>query len=136
VTTFNYAKMATLADTLLTKFGQSMTLTSETTDGDYDTHTGESYVTSATSTVIGVILPTSGAKVRGAEGAVSSFDDGSIGLADDARRFAILKAKNSTQPKVADKVTDAGGDTWRVTGVTRVSPAGTDIVWRVGLEAA
>jgi hypothetical protein len=136
VTTFDYAKMETLADVLLTKFGQSMTLTSETKGGEYDTHSGTSYTSTATSTVIGVILPTSTSRVRGSEGALTDFDNASLGLADSKRRFAILKAKDSTLPQVADKITDAGGDSWRVTGVTQVSPAGTDIIWRVGLEAA
>lgn len=137
MTTFNYAKMATLAETLLGKFGQSMTLLRTDSGSDYDPHDGSSYVTTTSSAVVGVILPTSTATVRGSEGAIGDFDNATIGgLAASKRRFAILKAKDSSQPQPADVIVDAAGDSYRVTGVTQVSPAGTDIIWRVGLEGA
>ncbi len=137
MTTFDYGKMATLADTLLGKFGQTMTLLRTSDGSEYDPHEGGSYVTTTSSAVVGVILPTADAKVRGSEGAVGDFDNSSIGgLAASKRRFAILKAKDSTMPQVADMIVDAVGDSYRVTGVTQVSPAGTDIIWRVGLEGA
>jgi hypothetical protein len=137
MTTFDYAKMATLAETLLTKFGQSLTLTSISKDWDYDPHTGDADTSETTSTVVGVILPTSSAKVRSL-GGVGDFDESTVDqdLVDSKRRFGIVKAKDATKPNIADLITTADGSQWRVTGVTPVSPAGTDLIYRLGLEAA
>jgi hypothetical protein len=136
MSTFDYSQMAALAEDLLGQFGQTMTLLSMGDGSQYDPHEGGGYVTTSASTVVGVILPTSNAKVRGSEGALTDFDNSSLGLADSKRRFAILKAKDSTLPQVADTITDSSGTTYKVTGVTQVAPAGVDIVWRVGLEDA
>lgn len=131
MTTFDYTKMATLAETLLSKFGQSMTLVSHADDAPYDPYRGEPSFTETSSTVTGVILPTG-------TGTLEAFDDTKVAadLVDSKRRFAIIKAKDSTKPKIADTITTADGDRFRVMGVTPVSPGGTAIIYRVGLQSA
>lgn len=136
MSSFDYTRMATVAETLLTKFGQSMTLTHVTEGGRYDPHTGESVQTETQETVIGVLLPTGSSRVRGGEGAIGDFDDSTVGLTSDRRRFAVIKAKSvATAPKPADRVA-ANGTSYRVTGVTPINPAGVAIVYQVGLEEA
>jgi len=127
LTTFSYAPLANMASTLITRFGRAVTFTrtGKTAAGVDGTVTEG---TPSTSTGYAVILPSS-------SGSGAAFDnrleDGS--LAHRRLRFLQVAAQGmSFEPKALDAVT-FDGSTWEVVGCTPVNPAGTPLVYGVGV---
>jgi hypothetical protein len=132
----DYSRFVDLADSLITEWGQAMTLRHITEGQHYDPHIGATpYVTESEETVYGIVIPLqTGGGIETTD--TMRFDDGAVDLAANHRRFVLLKSKDISEvPEVADEM-EFGGNVWRVSGVTAVSPGGADIVYRVGLERA
>lgn len=124
-----YGNLATTAKSLLTEYGQEMTITRVTETAD--PVTGEiSSIVEESGTFQVVNPPASG-------GTVQAFDEriaGEAGLLYDNIRFVIIAAKDAAfRPKRADIATLQGVD-YFILGITPVSPDGTDLVYKAGLR--
>jgi hypothetical protein len=117
------------ADRMIEAKGQAVTLTRRAS-GPYDPATGSAAITETTQTGKGVIL---------------DFADGLRKIAGTnipaVARQCFLSALNDngsplTRPAVDDKLTDASGVVYTVTAVSELSPAGTDILYTLTIEAA
>lgn len=117
------------ADSMIESKGQTVTLTRNAA-GAYNTATGTATITTSTQTGKGVFLPfAQGVRKRG---------DSNVTAAD---RKCILSALNSagaalTAPVVDDKLTDAAGNTYVVTEVSQIAPAGLDILYDLTVRRA
>ena len=127
MTTFNYTPMAAMADRLIARFGRSLTFTRITVTSNGVAGT----VTEAapeTSTGYAMILPSTEGKMQSFD---SRLEDGS--LAGRRMRFLRVAALGMTfEPKPLD-VVSFDGSTWQVLGCTPVNPAGTPLVYGVGV---
>lgn len=134
--TADYSPFVTLAEDLISDWGQALTLRRITRADHYDSHVGAPVLISTTAeTVYGLVLPTSTPKVA-SPGSVVDFDDSAEGMTTLSRRFVLLKAAGMTgPPSIGDEI-DIGDAVYRVTGTTSVAPGGTAIVYRVGVERA
>jgi len=122
-----YSSLAATADRLLGEYGQAVTFTRtvKTANGVDGTVTEG---TPSTSTGYAVVLPAS-------SGTGPAFDnrleDGS--LAHRKLRFLRVAAQDMTfEPKALDAVAFEGS-TWEVVGCTASNPAGTPLVYGVGV---
>ena len=117
------------ADRMIASKGQAVTLTRRQA-GAYDPATGAASVTISTQTGKGVIFDFAGGlrKLAGAN------------IPAVARQcyLSALKADGAplTRPEVNDTLTDAGNTVYTVTAVSELSPAGTDIMYELQIEAA
>lgn len=122
-----YGRMAATADRLLDLYGQQVTFvrTPKTIDPmDGKVTPG----TALTSTVPAVVLPAS-------KGTIQAFDNRleDSSLAGKKLRYLKVAAKDMTfEPKSLDMLI-LGGQTWQVLGCTPVNPAGTPLVYGVGV---
>lgn len=112
--TFNYQKMVDTASSLLTKFGDTVTVTYATSTS-YDVAT-QTYTKSATSTFTG-------------QGVVVPFNKSEIdGETIQAQDLRLILEKTSREPAIDDVVTWQGSD-YRIMSVEIASPGGVDIVY-------
>jgi hypothetical protein len=119
--------MAAVANDLLTQYGQSVAFVRNTKS--VDPVSGVATVT-ATSTASGscIVLPAS-------KGTLEAFDNRleSGSLAGKDLRYVKVAAEDLTfEPRPMDVATFAGAD-WLVLGCTPVNPAGTALVYGVGV---
>lgn len=125
----NYAKLAETALKLIKSSGQPLVF-SRKTASTYDPVTGaESGVTTETGTFQVAILPAS-------KGTLEAFDFRlQDGMRLDQVRFLLVAAKDAPwQPKGLDSVPDLEGNSWNVMGCTPLNPAGTPLLFKVGLK--
>lgn len=112
-----YEKLNATADRLLESFGQEINIeTKGNSDPDPVTGLGGSTV-ATTFTVNGLLLPYPDRLIDGTR----------IQVGD---RQLIVSAATTYAPAVSDRPV-VGGKTWAVVGVDTVSPAGTDVVYKL-----
>lgn len=118
---FNYGKIATLADSLLAEYGQSVTIISRN-DGEYDPATGE--VLFATETI------------QSGKGLLMDYGqkmiDGIMIRADDKQLF--LSTVGITPPKVGDRITTVDSKTRTITNIKDYNPAGLSVMLECNLR--
>lgn len=114
-----YDRAAATALKLLTKFGQSITLTSVTT-GAYDPATGMQATTTSTSTPKGLLTKHNARDV-----------DGTLIMHGDKK--LLLDA--STAIKTDDTVT-VGSTVYSIAGISEINPAGTRVMWICNVRAS
>lgn len=112
----NYAALKATARSLLTGFGQSMTLTKYLV-GTYDATTGENSSTSSATTDKGVILPY-GDGLKAAQDSLIKADDQQVFI-----QMAVV-------PSVADRLT-VGAAVYDVVGVKAIEPAGVNVLYEL-----
>lgn len=117
------------ADRMIAAKGQPVTLTRRM-QGEYNPATGSASITETTQMGKGVIF---------------DFADGLRNLAGTnipaAARQCYLSALDMagavlTRPAVDDRLSDVSGVTYNVSAVSELSPAGTDILYTLTIEAA
>lgn len=125
---FDYTKLRKKADTLIEKFGQSVTFTRKVDGGRYDPQTGDADVIESEFTAKIVVLPTG-------EGKVEAFDNmREPELVDDRRRYLLVSVEGLTNlPQPTDQVVFEGL-TWNVTGVTPLAPSGVNVLATAGVK--
>ncbi len=122
---FNYNKTAETARRLIVKFGQQVTLTRKT-----NTVTGSDGSVTQTTTTEPLDLVT----VPASKGTVEAFDDRlKQDLVKGKIRFAIVAAKTASFRPLADDLIPLDGSTFRVLGMTPLSPAGVDVIYKIGM---
>ncbi len=127
---FDFTKPQATTDRLLTKFGQSVTLT-KTVQGSYDPTTGNITNTTTTQTGTGTILDY-GTQQAGIYSAPGSL----IQMGDKQLMLSALKTDGAalTAPVNGDTVTDAAGKVWTITQVKAMAPAGTVVLYDCNLR--
>jgi|SRR5687768_11962080 len=110
---FNYGKIATLADSILEEYGQSVTITKRI-EGEYDPATGSVAVTESSQTGKGVVFDY-GAKAI--DGEVIQHGDKQL----------LLSVIGITAPEINDLVT-IGSITRTVTQIKDYNPGGTSVM--------
>ena len=123
MTSFNYAKPKTNATKMLTRYGQSVTITSHVI-GSYDPTTGSSSDTTSTQTGVGVILE------WGQQGSTPSYGksmiDTSAILAGDKQLY--LSATGITVPNIGDTITDVNGRVYTIIMIKELAPSGVTVL--------
>lgn len=125
----DYAAIAASALASLTKYGRSATLR-RITEGTYNPATGATAAATTTDqTVTVAVLPAS-------KGTVEAFDERFMSgtLVGKSLRSVLMGASGLTfDPAAGDKLI-LGSDTWHVIGATPLEPAGTAVLWRMGIQ--
>lgn len=128
----DYSSIASNADAMLSEFGQTVTVTTNTY-GSYDTATGSNSVSTSTQTASAVILD----YARTDAGMLNA--DGSLVLNTDKQCYvsALTTSGISLQAPKPDitTVTDVNSNTFTVKNVKAVSPAGTPVLYELNLRA-
>lgn len=127
---FDYLKSQATALRLIQNFGQQLPI-KRPTPGEYDPVEGEHAEADpdeTTGTIDCVILPAS-------KGTLEAFDIRlTDGLLLDNLRFLIVAAKTAPfRPQGTDLITHEGRD-WTVMGCTPLDPAGTPLIYKVGMR--
>jgi hypothetical protein len=133
--TFNYAKSAATAQRLLAKFGRSIVL-KRNVAGTGPAH-DPGAPTSIAYAVSAAVLPAS-------KGTIEAFDNRleSGALVDEKLRYVLMSTKmlrtseagpDAIEPKSGDVLTFDGHD-WTVLGCTPLNPAGTPVIYRMGVK--
>jgi hypothetical protein len=127
MSTFDYAKSAITALTLITKFGQTVTV--NRVAGTYTAATGAIGSSSSSSyTPVVVTVPASG-------GTVQAFDDRlKEAYITGKLRFFIMAAKDlAVVPQSGDRI-EFEGTEWEIEGATPLNPAGTPVIYNIGCK--
>jgi len=123
MTTFNYTKTKASVERMLTKYGQSITLTHHSL-GAYDPATGTATDTTSTQTGKGAIFE------WGQQGSTPSYGRSMIPessiVSGDKQLF--LSPTGITVPEVNDYVTDVNGVMYLIKMVKTLAPAGTVVL--------
>lgn len=127
--TFNYAKVAATAKRLVAKYGTTVTLVqlNRTPSDPAKPHLGPTDPLASpvdSLSISAVFVEPSDTSKLGIE--VSKID-----FLKRATKIAITAAP--TDPSVFDKLQDADGTTWSITGASSLNPGGTAVVHFVGL---
>lgn len=119
-----YADLTADADSLLSEFGQSVTLT-HITAGAYDPDTGSVTNTTTTQTGTGAVFD------FGLHQSGAAFTAGSMIISGDKQLY--LSAVGITAPAAGDQLT-IGSDVWSVVSVKTTAPAGTVVLYECQLR--
>lgn len=112
---FDYGKIATLADSLLAEYGQSVLIISRL-EGEYDPASGEVLMATETNqTGKGLLMDYGQAMI-----------DGSTIQSGDKQLF--LSVVGITPPKVGDRVTTTDSKTRTITSIKDYNPAGASVM--------
>lgn len=128
-----YDDMATVADELLSDFGQNLTLT-KTIPGAYDPVTGlDSSATTQSQTVVAAVLPFHSGKEKGAD---AEFSDAVI---RGEVKKVLVSPKTPSDTALAfspepDHILTIDSVDWRVLGVTSLKPAGTVVSYSMVVQ--
>lgn len=114
---FDYTKSVATVNKLLTRFGQDVTLTTNT-PAAYDPTTGAASVSTATATVKGAFFELQGGMLG------TKLQDGSLGEVTDKQ---ILLAPG-TVPGLLDNITRSGV-IFRIVNIKEINPAGTVVMY-------
>lgn len=135
--TFNYAKSVATAQRLLAKFGRSITISRDISDAN----PGKPWVPGETCTAVysatAAVLPAS-------KGTVEAFDNRLDGgtLIDERLRYVLMSpvmtrtsalGPDSIEPQSLDVLT-FDGHAWTVLGCTPLNPAGTPVLFPMGVK--
>jgi hypothetical protein len=120
-----YANAFNTAKSLLTTYGQTVTLTGESSGSGYDPATGEP-ITPTVETVLGVgaVFPYGSMASLSAQNATESAI-----LAGDVK----LTLSTTGEPKVG-MTTTLNGSVWRVIAVDQIAPAGSAVYYDIQLR--
>lgn len=124
--TFNYAKSQATAERLLKKFGRPVTLKRQVPGGpawDPGVPTWQEYP------AIAAVLPY-------AKGTIEAFDNRLEGgtLIEERLRYVLMSPVGlPIEPKSGDRVNFDGHD-WTVLGCTPLNPAGTPVLYPMGVK--
>lgn len=118
---FNYGKIATLADSILADYGQSVIIISRS-GGEYDPSTGEVlYATETTQTGRGLLMDYG-----------QKMIDGSMIQLGDKQLF--LSVVGITAPKIGDIIVAADAKARTITQIKDYNPAGTSVMLECNLR--
>lgn len=122
-----YTGLATTALNLITDKGQDVTINRYTSSRNVAKGRTDKTL-SETDTLKVVVLPAS-------KGTIQGFDNRAFsGLEQSKIRFMIAAASGAAfEPRVGDEITGLESASWRVLGSTPINPAGTSIVYRIGV---
>ncbi|MEO0497939.1 MAG: hypothetical protein AAF141_11335 [Pseudomonadota bacterium] len=119
-----YPNLQQTSSRLIKQFGQSLTVTRGS--GPFDPATGTTNAAAAvTFTINAVVLPAS-------QGTIEAFDNRLTEQYRDKSVRFLNVAADSQEPESGDQVALDGAN-WRVLGVTPLNPAGTALLYRMGL---
>jgi hypothetical protein len=123
---FDYVAMQAVSTTLLAQFGSDYSFTRSVYA--YNPATGETTSTSQNWVTKAVILAAS-------KGTVEAFDDRFMSgtLIETNLRAMIIAYNSSFNPLPGDTVI-AEGAQWNIVGVTPLSPAGTEILFKASIR--
>lgn len=128
MTAFNYTRVKANATRMLTRYGQSIVITSHSV-GAYNPDTGTSTDTTSTQTGIGVMFE------WGQQGSTPSYGksmiDPSLILAGDKQLF--LSATGITVPSINDTVTDASGKVYTIKMLKELAPSGVAVLYECNI---
>jgi len=124
----NYATLAKNADKQLAKFGQQLTVSRYAPSRNATTGAVTKGAATLTDTVSAIEVPVT-ANLLGTFGV--SLESNAL-VAKTVRAFKV-SALLSFQPAPKDEITLADGTIWPVIGCTPVNPAGTPIIYTVGV---
>jgi hypothetical protein len=128
MTTALYTKLAATASRLMGIYGRSVTFYRYAPSIVGSTGTTTKGAATNTSTASAVVLPAS-------KGTVEAFDNrlenGSL-VGRELRYIKVAAASITFEPKSLDEMS-MDGSTWEVLGCTPVNPAGTPLVYGVGV---
>lgn len=113
---FDYTSLATVADELLTEFGQAVTI-GRNTAGAYDTSTGSATVTTESEDGTAAVFDYSPSQ---------RFRAG--GLILDGDKHLLLSSVGISEPRPGDIVTIGSVD-WAIITVKTTAPAGTAVLY-------
>ena len=117
---FDYSKSAATTDKMLTKFGQTVTITRRTA-GTYNVSTGVATPTETTQTGTGAMLEWADNLINGT-------------LIKSGDRRLLLSAVGITSPVLGDTVTADGTVYTIVAPLKPFSPAGTVVMYEINLR--
>lgn len=123
MTAYNYATPKASAHRMLTRYGQTVTL-SRHTIGSYDPSTGSSTDTVTTQTATGIIFEWGRNSSSPSYG--ESNIDTSLILSGDKQLY--LSPTGITTPIVNDTITDVNGKSYTIIVVKELAPAGVTIL--------
>lgn len=128
MTAFNYARVKANATKMLTRYGQSLTITHHSV-GVYDPATGEATDTTSTQTGIGVIFE------WGQQGSTPSYGksmiDRSLVVAGDKQLY--LSSTSITMPSINDNITDINGKVYTIKMIKELAPSGTAVLYECNI---
>lgn len=128
MTTFNYAKPKANATKMLTRYGQSLTITHHSL-GAYDVSTGTATDTTTTQTGIGAIFE------WGQQGSTPSYGksmiDSSLIVSGDKQLY--LSATGITMPLINDNITDINGKVYTIKMIKELAPSGTAVIYEANI---
>jgi hypothetical protein len=129
MTTFNYAKPKANATKMLTRYGQSLTITHHSV-GAYDVSLGTATDTTITQTGIGVIFE------WGQQGSTPSYGQSNIPgtLIADGDKQMYLSTVGITIPHVNDNVTDVNGVVYIIKMIKPLMPAGVSVLYECNIN--
>ena len=119
-----YSELAETANSLLSEFGQVVTLRSQTA-GDYDPDTGAAAIVAADQSGVGCVFD------FGMHASGASFTAGSMILAGDKQ--LLLSPAGIAAPEPGSQVI-IGADTWTVVSVKTTAPAGVAVIYECQLR--
>jgi len=123
-----YSEMAEVADELITEFGQVITINRYAPTVVGSTGVATKGAATATSTANAIVLPAS-------KGTVEAFDNRRDTLLLSGRKLRYLKIASASMTFEPDPLDEAvfNSATWQVLGCTPVNPAGTPLVYGIGV---
>ncbi len=117
--TYDYSATAAVANRLIARYGQSMTLTRKSLSGSSPTSKTSGTASTATSTVSAVVLPMEAAQIgQDIGGTAIRSTDAMIYIAPNA----------GTAPQNGDTLTD-GTDTWAILRANVLRPGGSVVLY-------
>lgn len=126
---FNYAKPKANATKMLTRYGQSVTITHHSI-GAYDVSTGTSTDATTTQTGVGAIFE------WGQQGSTPSYGksmiDNSLIVAGDKQLY--LSATGITMPIINDNITDANGKVYSIKMIKELAPSGMAVLYEANIS--
>lgn len=128
-----YEQSAATALSLITRFGQSLAI--RRVSNVPNIATGEATPTNTDGTITAVVLP---AKTTGLNALAGDLDNQALveAVIKGKGRFLLVAASGAPfAPDADDRVTFESAS-WRVLGSTPLNPAGTPIVYKVGMIRA
>jgi hypothetical protein len=128
MTTFDYAKSKATATRMLTRHGQSITITRHAI-GAYDPATGTATDTTSTQSGIGVIFE------WGQQGSTPSYGKSMIdkSLIIEGDKQLYLSATGITIPNINDNITDKNGKVYMIKMIKELAPSGTAVLYECNI---
>lgn len=128
MTAFDYARTKANTTRMLTRYGQSIVITTHSI-GVYDPSTGASTDTTSTQSGIGVIFE------WGQQGSTPSYGRSMIPstLIIEGDKQCYLSATGITMPNINDTITDATGKVYRLKMIKELAPSGIAVLYECNI---